>query len=260
MGKDRQFQPGSANFEQHYLEVTPEYIRVRPSRKLFFFYGVFAVLGLAFMVIFLTAKHPSGEEVWPVVLFGSVFFLIGAGLMTGAALRRTPCIDLWQKKLYPLGKSKRDWDERFEALPLSEAEKIDVSSHIASGGKSSYRCYTLSLVYPGGRSFVLLNHGAFKAFMRDARLLAQYTGLPLADEAFVQEIESENRRRDKAGGIPLLIFGLIWTVFSLFMHLQAWKMPDGKLFGVCFTGFFVLVGVAFLLDAFRRLTARFRHD
>ena len=257
MGKIRQFQPGSANFEQHYLEVTPEYIRVRPSRKLLSFSGIFAVSGLAFMVIFLTAKHTSGEEVWQVVLFGSVFFLIGAGLMTAAALQRTPCIDLWQKTFYPLGKSKRDWGDRFEALPLSEAEKIDVSSHIC-GGKSSYHCYTLSLVYPGGRSFVLLNHGAFKAFMRDARLLAQYTGLPLADEAFVQKIESENRRSDKEGGIPLLIFGLIWTAFSLFMHLQAWKMPDDRLAGVCFTGFFVLVGVAFLQDAFRRLTARFR--
>lgn len=254
MGKVKSFRPGSANFESHYLEVTPEYIMVRPAKKLFIFYSIFSIAGLGFASVPLFAEVDSGESILPIIIFGSIFFLLGTGLAAAAMLRHYPFIDLRQRIFYPLGKREDKLPGMNTALPLNSAEKIELSSRVVRGNKSSYICYTLALIYPGGQRFILLDHGALKAFKRDAELLARYTGLPLPEEAFEEEI-----RRNNVKAAPfLLIFGLIWITFSSFMHYQSWNSPERDLFPIAFTALFVLAGVIILATAVKLLIGRSR--
>lgn len=253
MRKVKQFNPGSANFESHYLEATPEYIKVKPAKKLFVFYSIFAIIGAAFAAIPLFAEYDSSESVLPVVAFGAIFFLIGMGAITASCRRRYPYIDLRQRMFYPLGKENKNALPGMTAgLPLSDAE-IDISSRVVRGRKNSYTCYTLALLFPGNKRFILLNHGSSKAFMRDTGVLARYTGLALPPEDF----EAKRKLNNMRAAPFLLIFGLFWTGLSFFMHWQTWQ--EKELFPIIFTGIFVLIGVMLLGTAVKLLIALLRN-
>ena len=252
--KKKQFNPGSANFESHYFEVTPEYIKVKPSKRLFVFYAVFIIIGLSFPCCFLFAESDPDESILPVVIFGFIFFAVGAGLWAKACMCRYPYIDLRQRIFYPLGKAEGTLPDMRSAMPLSEAERIELSSRVVRSSKNSYTCYTLRLVYPGENEYILLNHGSLKAFMRDAKLLAHHTGLPLPEDDFEEKIRLSNL---KAAPVAL-IFGLIWTGMSLFIHLQTWKTDNFDWFSTLFSGSFVLIGVVLIGTALKLLIDRFR--
>ncbi|MBQ4329860.1 MAG: hypothetical protein IJC27_09040 [Lentisphaeria bacterium] len=259
MEKDKAFNPGSANFEAYYLEVTPEYIKVKPSKKLLVFYSIFAIIGVALPVVIFFAERDSDAPIIQVVIFGAIFFLIGAGMMSVALLRRYPCIDLRQRIFYPRGKREGALPDMSSAIPLSEAREIEISSRHVHSKNNSYTCYSLFLNFYGNRRFTMLNHGNLKAFMRDARLLSQYTGLPLPQEE--DEISENERKKAHLYNLKaapfLLVFGLVWTLLSLVLHCGAWIASDDW-FPIAFSGFFVLIGVSILIFAVRLIIERLR--
>ena len=259
MEKDKAFNPGSANFEAYFLEVTPEYIKVKPSKKLLVFYSIFAIIGVALPVVIFFAERDSDAPIIQVVIFGAIFFLIGAGMMSVALLRRYPCIDLRQRIFYPRGKREGALPDMSSAIPLSEAREIEISSRHVHSKNNSYTCYSLFLNFYGNRRFTMLNHGNLKAFMRDARLLSQYTGLPLPQEE--DEISENERKKAHLYNLKaapfLLVFGLVWTLLSLVLHCGAWIASDDW-FPIAFSGFFVLIGVSILIFAVRLIIERLR--
>lgn len=252
MKKNKQFNPGSANFEQHYLEITQKYLKVKPSKKLFVFYGIFAVIGLFFIFVPFFAENASDDPVWPISIFGTVFFLIGAWLIKSSLSRPYPYIDLNDRIFYPDGRREDSLRAESTGLPLSDATHLEISSRHIRGNKSSYTCYTLEIVYPDNRKYILLKHGALAAFMRDARLFARHTGLPLPQDDFEEQI----RQRNIKGAPVILIFGFIWTGFALFVHMQFWHSSDRNIFALIFTGIFVLIGLWMLKTAFKLLAER----
>lgn len=259
MEKDKAFNPGSANFEAYYLEVTPEYIKVKPSKKLLVFYSIFAIIGVALPVVIFFAERDSDAPIVQVVIFGAIFFLIGAGMMSVALFRRYPCIDLRQRIFYPRGKREGALPDMSSAIPLSEAREIEISSRHVHSKNNSYTCYSLFLNFYGNRRFTMLNHGNLKAFMRDARLLSQYTGLPLPqDEDEISENERKKAHLYNLKAAPfLLVFGLVWTLLSLVLHCGAW-ISSKEWFPIAFSGFFVLIGVSILIFAVRLIIERLR--
>ena len=52
----RNYKPGSANFETYFLDFSQDIVQVKPTKKLFFFYGIFAVIGLSVMLLPLFVK------------------------------------------------------------------------------------------------------------------------------------------------------------------------------------------------------------
>lgn len=250
---------GSANFESYCFEVTPEYIKLKPTKKLLVFYSIFAIVGVALPVAVFFAERDSDAPIVQVVIFGAIFFLIGAGMIVRTLFRRYPCIDLRQRIFYPRGKREGALPDMSSAIPLGDAREIEISSRHIHSKNNSYICYSLFLNFYGNRRFNLLNHGNLKAFMRDARLLSQYTGLPLPQEE--DEIVESERKKAHLYNLKtapfLLVFGLVWTGFSLVLHCAAWIASD-EWFPIAFSGFFVLIGVSILIFAVRLIIERLR--
>lgn len=101
------YKPGSANFETCFLKFTKDEIKVRPSGKQLFFYGIFAVIGIFLATVPLYAQTDSNESIWSVVFFGLVFLSIGAGAIAFALCRRYPQIDFYERNFYPAGRDRR---------------------------------------------------------------------------------------------------------------------------------------------------------
>ena len=196
--------------------LTIDTVKVKPTRKLLFFYAFFAMIGLGCIFGWLPVKLESGEPLYPVIIFGSVFFLVGAGLMLFDCRRRYPCIDLRQRMFYPLGKLRNGADDFTSAISLAEAERLQVSANFSGSSDGSWGSYTLILVYPGDERYLLLRHGSEAAIMRDAKLLAQYTGLPLLEDD--SKKKKLKKKHSKTMSVPLFfyccseLFGVHWVL------------------------------------------------
>ena len=253
----KKFNPGSSNFESYRLDITPDLIRVRATGKAMCFYALFAVIGLGCMIGPLVVPGDSGKPLWQIILFGAVFFLVGAGLMYWDSRRRYPCIDLRERMFYPLGKGRETLDDLASGLPLSNAERLELSATFEHGNDSSYISYNLSLVYPGEEKYLLLRHGSKDAMIRDANLLAQSIGLPLQEDDSVGQEEEEVQKETLGGGIFLLIFGALWTSFSAVMLFLALTYGGAGIGGIIFIGVFFLFGLLILGCAIKVIASRF---
>lgn len=248
----KQYKPGSANFESHYLRFTQDSVQVVPSRKLLVFFGIFTAVGLGIMSIPLYAESDSAGEILGALLFGVIFFGLGGGTIISTFRRSYPQIDLYQRIFYPVGRNRRRPADESPAIPLSEVEGIAISTRLVSGSKSSYRCYTLSLKFSGDREFILLNHGSRKAFMRDAELLSECLDLPLPEDD--TDFEKKQRAANAKAAPVLLGFSLFWLVMCVPVHLQTWG--EGDIFPRIFTGLFVAVGLIILFCAIKGFFAK----
>ena len=252
----KKFNAGTSSFESYRLEVSPEFIKVKPTRKLLFFYAFFAMIGLGCILGWLPVKLESGEPLYPVIIFGSVFFLVGAGLMLFDCRRRYPCIDLRQRMFYPLGKRRNGADDFTSAISLAEAERLQVSANFSRSSDGSWVSYTLTLVYPGDERYLLLRHGSEAAIMRDAKLLAQYTGLLLLEDDSKKEIEKETQQNDVGSAVFLLLFGAFWSALSSFILWGALKSAEASVLDIILPGVFLLLGVVILWSAVKFLLKR----
>ena len=239
----RNYRPGSANFEAYRLEFTRNTIQVKPTRKLLVFYGIFAVIGLFILTLPLYAQHDSADAVWAVLIFGLIFFSVGAGAISIALRRCYPLIDLQQKIFFPIGRDKKLLPDAVPKIPLDEVEEISITSRLVSTQKSHYRCYSLNLKCSKEREFLLLCHGSAKAFMRDAKQLSECLNLPISEDD-----SEEKRRAANIKAAPfLIVFSLFWLGISTPMHLMMWK--EKEIIPIVFTGIFVVVGLSILFSA-----------
>ena len=252
----KKFNIGSSNFEAYRLEATTEFIKIKPTRKLLFFYAFFAIIGLGCIFGWLPGKLESGEPSYPVIIFGSVFFLVGAGLMLFDSRRRYPYIDLRQRMFYPLGSPRKGADDFSSAVSLADAECLQVSAAWDDSCDGSWVSYTLMLIYPENKQYLLLRHGSEKAIMRDAKLLAQYTGLPLLEDDSKKDIEKETQQNTIGSAVILLLFGAIWSALGSFILWGALNSDESGVLDFIFPGIFFLLGVVILVSAVKFLLKR----
>ena len=252
----KKFNTGSSSFEAYRLEATTEFIKVKPTRKLLFFYAFFAIIGLGCIFGWLPGKLESGEPSYPVIIFGSVFFLVGAGLMLFDSRRRYPYIDLRQRMFYPLGRPRKGADDFSSAVSLADAECLQVSAAWTGNSDGMWVNYTLMLIYPGNEQYLLLRHGSEKAIMRDAKLLAQYTGLPLLEDDSKKEIEKETQQNHVGAAVFLLLFGAFWSALGSFILWGALNSDEAGVLDFIIPGIFFLLGVVILVSAVKFLLKR----
>ena len=239
----RNYRPGSANFEAYRLDFTQNTVEVKPTRKLLVFYGIFAVVGLFILTVPLYAQQDSDNAIWAVLIFGLIFFSVGAGAISMALRRCYPLIDLQQKIFYPIGRDRKLLPDAVPKIPLEEVEEISITSRLVSRKKSHYCCYSLTLKCSKNREFLLLCHGSEKAFMRDAERLSKCLDLP-----FPEDDSEEKRRAANIKAAPVLIvFSLFWLGICSPMHFMMWK--EKEIIPIVFTGIFVIVGVSMLISA-----------
>ena len=87
------YRPGSANFESYKLCFWRNTIKVKPTGKLLCFYGIFAFIGLFFMLVPCFAQNDSVDSIGAVVFFGLIFLAAGLWGITRAVRRNYPVID-----------------------------------------------------------------------------------------------------------------------------------------------------------------------
>ena len=112
------------------------------------------------------------------------------------------------------------------------------------------------LIYPGNEQYLLLRHGSEKAIMRDAKLLAQYTGLPLLEDDSKKEIEKETQQNTIGSAVILLLFGAIWSAFGSFILWGALNSDESGVLDFIIPGIFFLLGVVILVSAVKFLLKR----
>ena len=201
---------------------------------------------------------------WGATAFGSVFAAIGFGGMFWKR-NKLPEIDLQRRMLYPEGRKYDTSDmtdiSSMQGIPLSELERIDVSSRRVSGDKSSYTAYMLDLVFRDGYSCRLLSHGGEDAFAEDAKKLSQVLNMPVEglDEATAPTAVAV------IGGCGMTIFSIIWlsaslTFCSFIFTAEFWakmtpeyisKHPEQLM--ILMPMLFVVIGVFLLISGVKHL-------
>lgn len=248
------FNPGHCNFEAYRLIFSQEAVKVRYTFKSIIFYGIFAAMGSGFSLVFLLTAEKAGNESPLVgVIFGSIFFLIGALGIYFSINRRYPMIDLRQRIFYPFGKAEGVLPDSASALPISDIREIDIDSHFVSGNKSSYNCYELRLIFKDGKYFPFLHHGNYDALMRDAKQLSEVLHIPIAEDGDRDDGETHPAVR-VMGGVSLLVFSLIWTGIVMPVHVASWRQMEW--IGIAFSGVFVIVGVCIFIQALKMLFSK----
>ena len=203
----------TSSFCAHRLHFSPEKVVVKTTAMNYFFYSIFAALGL--MAALASLLVPGDVDArWVMTAFGVVFAAIGFGGMFWKR-NKLPEIDLQRRMLYPEGRKYDTSDmtdiSSMQGIPLSEVERIDVSTRRVSGNKSSYTAYMLDLVFRDGYSCRLLSHGGEDAFAEDAKKLSQVLNMPVEglDEATAPTAVTV------IGGCGMTIFSIIWLSMSL---------------------------------------------
>lgn len=204
----------TSSFCAHRLRFSPEKVVVKPTAGNYIFFSIFAILGLGFVAAAWLAEGEMSAR-WGATAFGSVFAAIGIGGMFWDR-NKLPEIDLQRRMLYPEGRKYDTSDmtdiSSLQGIPLSELERIEVSSRRVSGDKSSYTAYMLDLVFKDGYSCRLLSHGGEDAFLEDAKKLSQVLNMPFEG---LEEETPISKPLKIAGGCGMVIFSIIWLSMSL---------------------------------------------
>ena len=253
----------TSNFCAHRLHFSPEKVVVKPTAGNYIFFSIFALAGLG---IIAAAWFGQGEESarWGITAFGSLFAALGIGGMFWKR-NKLPAIDLRRRMLYPEG-IKYDTSDMtnisaMQGIPLSELERIEVSTRLVRGNKSSYTAYLLDLVFRDGYSCRLLSHGAEKPFAEDAKKLAQVLNMP------VEGLEEATAPKtiNVIGGCGMIIFSIIWlsmslTFCSFIFTAEFWaKMTPGYIsehpeqLVILMPMAFVVIGVVLLVSGIKHL-------
>ena len=204
----------TSSFCAHRLHFSPEKVVVKTTAMNYFFYSIFAALGL--MAALASLLVPGDVDArWVMTAFGVVFAAIGFGGMFWKQ-NSLPEIDLQRRMLYPDGRKYDTSDmtniSSMQGVSLSELERIEVSTRHVHGNKSSYTAYMLDLVFRDGYSCRLLSHGGEDELYEDARKLAQVLNMPVEG---LEKAAPSSRELKMAGGCGMIIFSIIWLSLSL---------------------------------------------
>lgn len=226
--------PGGTNFQVMHLIFRQDSITVRATWKMHFFYMVLMAIGTG---IFCVGMFIEDKIVWPAVLFGAFFALIGLLSFFGQMFKHTfPLFDMVDGMFYPKGFTRDG-----SGIPLKQLDHLEIVKERVYNKNSSYDSYELNVALKDGSRYNIMDHGADKLLLADAKQLAEKLSLPLINADTAQPITHEEIKLHKefsapmtaGGAVFLIIFGLMFFGAG---SLAAWMVCLKPMSGVIASG------------------------
>ncbi|MGK0271981.1 MAG: hypothetical protein ACI88H_002647 [Cocleimonas sp.] len=177
---------GGSNFKTSLLkQVNSSRLEVHKSTGGFLFAAVFAIVGIASMVFgtyFVIADHGLSFTILIPILFGSIF--AGAGI----AMLIFPRPRIFDRRYgwFWCGNKSLLREQEFislkESARLSDIAAIQIIDEYCSGSKGgSYRSWEINLVSKDAKRLNVMDHGNKDSISADAKMLADFLGVPIWD-------------------------------------------------------------------------------
>ena len=208
--------PGGSNFQISKLVFRQDSIAVRKTWKFYLFISIFAVFFLAITIFFIF----DNDTPWffiALITVGEVYLL---GLFIHSFTQRSyPLFDMVDGMFYPKGFTRDG-----SGISLKQLDYLQVITERCHEKNNSYDSYELNIVLKDGSRYNIMDHGARKLFMADAKLLSQRLAIPLIDTTTGEHITFDKNdflKEDiapmtKGSACFLVIFGLIFLTAGCF--------------------------------------------
>ena len=206
---------GGSNYHSERLVVRGNLILVKPTKRHLFCMSLFGIVGLFFAVFPCLLEQ---RLIWPGVIFGGVFFLLGCSIFISEIRKPHPLINLSLRQLYPHGMKHPSL-----SVPLNSFSQLEiVAKDIYNPKGQGYPCYELNAVLNDGSRYILLNHGNLKRLREDARLLADILNLQIQEENLSPQVPSPQQASLTVRGFQLIIMLLFSLLFLAVGCLVLW--------------------------------------
>lgn len=255
--KKKNYTPSRSNFQTHKLRFSQNSIKPVPTLKSFLFYGIFAFIGTAILIIGaiqLSPKELAGLFIWFALFGGAGFY----GIFS-TYYKKYPEIDLINNIFYPEGRPSRYMIHDDSGIPLNQLKKINVEKIYHRGSKSSYYYYTMHLDFGNGKTFYFLGHGALKLFVKDADKLSSILNIQITPDEYHSWLSPSKERKNN---LALLIFGIIWpaitsiAIYSKIDDISAGNMNNEPEWSLWILLIFPLSGLLMLISAIFSLSKK----
>lgn len=227
--------PNGSNFQNTELVFRQDSITVRATWKFYLIISVFAaVFGLP-LIIFLSGANKDIPRVFLGIFttFEAFFF----GLIIYSFFKRSyPLFDMVDGMFYPKGFTRDG-----SGIPLKQLDHLEIVKERVYNKNSSYDSYELNVALKDGSRYNIMDHGADKLLLADAKQLAEKLSLPLINADTAQPITHEEIKLHKefsapmtaGGAVFLIIFGLMFFGAG---SLAAWMVCLKPMSGVIASG------------------------
>ncbi|MBO7534433.1 MAG: DUF3592 domain-containing protein [Victivallales bacterium] len=226
--------PGGSNFQNKHLVFRQDSITVKFTWKLLLFLSIFLDIGIIFLLIglFDGEKGLSAPLLFGII-WSSIFLLIFILVMTNC---KFPFFDLVDGMFYPKGFTRDG-----SGIPLKQLDHLEIVKERVYNKNSSYDSYELNVALKDGSRYNIMDHGADKLLLADAKQLAEKLSLPLINADTAQPITHEEIKLHKelsapmtaGGAVFLIIFGLMFFGAG---SLAAWMVCLKPMSGVIASG------------------------
>ena len=131
--------------------------------------GVFVLVGVGLSIGHLWGTASVAQE--PLMAFVPLVFSGIGAFLFWQARRQQVCFD----------QSNQVFIRQGRPTPLQEVHALQLLREFVRDSESSYDSYELNLVCRDGRRLNVTDHGRLHAIRQDARILADYLGVPIWD-------------------------------------------------------------------------------
>ena len=186
---------GGSNFRTHKLVSTqPDRMEFRITAGMLLFASIFLLVGVGSAAgVFLSA-----EPLWGLGLFGLIFLLIGGGMLYFSS---KPVVFDKRKGFFWKGRKSpddvADLGSCKDCVRLGEIHALQIVAEQLKGDSSSHFSYELNLVLKDASRVNVVDHGSKEKIREDAAALAAFLGKPLWDAAELKMLDAVMVMRDK---------------------------------------------------------------
>ena len=226
--------PGGVSFQSMHLVFRQDSITVKATWKLHLGYMLFMTIGTG---LFCFGMFSHKAPVWPAVIMGALFASVALiGLLTMILKKTFPLFDMVDGMFYPKGFTRDG-----SGISLKQLDHLEILKERVYNKNGSYDSYELNVVLKDGSRYNIMDHGADKLLLADAKQLAEKLSLPLINADTAQPITHEEIKLHKefsapmtaGGAVFLIIFGLMFFGAG---SLAAWMVCIKPMSGVIASG------------------------
>jgi len=226
--------PGGVSFQSMRLVFRQDSITVKATWRLHLGYILFMAIGTG---IFCMGLFSSDGLFWPALIMGALFAGIALlGSLTMILKKTFPLFDMVDGMFYPKGFTRDG-----SGISLKQLDHLEILKERVYNKNGSYDSYELNVALKDGSRYNIMDHGADKLLLADAKQLAEKLSLPLINADTAQPITHEEIKLHKelsapmtaGGAVFLIIFGLMFFGAG---SLAAWMVCLKPMSGVIASG------------------------